>query len=96
MTVEEYMATHHVDGGLTVQEAAYDISFWNPEGYLDETEFDFPGIRTYSEFVRELSELFGEFCRENHLPKDTVTEIRYAEALPVEVRRVLIMPGMDE
>lgn len=95
MTVEEYMTAHHINGGLIVQDEAYDINFWNPEGYLDETEFDFPGICTYSEFVRELSEVFGEFCRENHLSKDTATEIRYSEAMPVEVRRVLIRSGMD-
>ena len=95
MTVEEYMERHHVDKNRPIVEVAYDISFWNPEGYLDETEFDFPGTRSFSEFVRELSELFSGFCKENQFPEDTVTEIRCAGDLPAETKTVLITSGMD-
>lgn len=58
MTVEEYMDLHHVNSSQKITSISYDISFWNPEGYFDETEFDFSGSCSFSEFVRELSDLF--------------------------------------
>ena len=94
MTVEEYMEQHHLDGSQPVSEVAYDICFQNPEGYFDETEFDFPGTRSFPEFVQELSELFRDFCKENHFPEDTVTDIRCVGELPAEPRTVLITDGM--
>lgn len=47
-----------------------DIVFMNDEGREDETEFC---INAYD--VNELDELFTEFCKENGLKRNTVTNI---------------------
>lgn len=47
----------------------YQIGFVNDKGNDDETEYS-----AYS--LKELSELFSEFCRENGFNEDTVTYIR--------------------
>lgn len=66
---------------MTVREAAkgnysrccqiYNIGFINSDGIEDETQFD--GVKT----LKELSDLFRDFCKENGFKTNTVT---YMEA----------------
>lgn len=48
-----------------------DVSIgFQTDGFADETQFH---INTYD--VNELTELYSEFCKENNIPKNTVTSI---------------------
>ena len=51
--------------------SSVDVSFVNPEGRDDETQFDVMDVLT-GNGIGELSELFDTFCKENGFNNDTV------------------------
>ena len=64
------------------------------EEYMERHHVD--GKKPVAEVAYDISfwELFRDFCKENHFPEDTVTDIRCAGELPAETRTVLITDGM--
>lgn len=60
-----------------------DVSFINSDGIEDETEFDVSFVNTKAG-EQELSQLFADFCKENHFKSNTVfavTVVKSADTL---------------
>lgn len=77
MTILKYVKEKgwqtEIDGPLKRYQTV-DIGFVNSDGNDDETQFSVNGAGT-TQGVKELTELFAQFCKENNFATNTVTSI---------------------
>lgn len=74
MTIKEIIKKQKQEGCFSIvphEPTSVDVYFTDDEGGYDATQFDL-----YSDNIEEeLDSLFTDFCKENHFPIDTVTDI---------------------
>ena len=83
MTLKECIKKHGLQTEVSefYRWSAVDINFLHSDGSEDETQFDVMFIGTKNA-TEELSQLYKDFCQENHFPVNTVQSVTVIKSVP--------------
>lgn len=73
MTIKQAFSSLQWDVKGTVYRPTFDINFMNCDGECDETQFTVSG--SFKTAIKELTDFFSDFCKENGCRTTSVTSI---------------------